>query len=102
MKIIEFRELCDREWCSSLHGYGDVVELHLTFTSYVDLMQDVMAELVMFGKAPEPAKRIAGSAVITTLVNPITRSEVTVRSGATMDEAVVNFGSHRELLVISA
>ena len=88
MKLSQFRALCVREW-EQEDSRGDVTVLHLTDDSHAELSRDAIMDGDLPGlqlfieKADLPA--IACGAALSTLSNPITRTQVKVTRGDTWD-----------------
>ncbi len=83
MRLSDFHDLCWREWCRPRRG--DVVSVLLTEASHEELAADVLAP-------PE--------AVVSEVVNPVTRTavKVRVRPGGDRDSArvAVMGGTYRQ------
>ena len=80
MKMDHFSALCDREWV--LKARGDVKALSVTDGSYAELQADAAIgyDPAFLPPAPGPF----------TLINPVTRSVVTITGGADSDTAEVD------------
>jgi hypothetical protein len=79
VKLSQFRKLCQREWMQERRG--DVVALHLTDGSYEELYVDVLVE--------DDSVCVPAVPGALELVNPVTRSVVTILIGADSDTAEV-------------
>lgn len=101
MKLAEFKDLCDREWGEAR---GDVQALRLTNDSLLEFTCDVLLagaedEPFLFPMVPlhssEETADIRAGAVCSKVLNPITRSVVTVSGGSDLDLAEVrrHYGS---------
>lgn len=101
MRLAEFNDLCQREWLLRPQQYGDVIELHLTDSSWLELARDVslandpVQQPLIIKISPGDLPAIRGGAV-TSVVNPVTRSTVRIKGGVERDEALVSFGDWRE------
>ena len=87
MKLAEFNALCDREWAKTDRGgRGDVVLLTLTGPGAAELTADVLgdrsAAFIPLPPhiAPEEAAEFRAGASLGGLVNPVTRTPVTIRT----------------------
>lgn len=85
MKLAEFNALCDREWAKPKRG--DVESLRLTEAGRRELVNDVLVNgvqdnLVLHIERSEIAAIRAGAG-ISQVVNPITRTEVKIRTRKT-------------------
>lgn len=85
MKLSDFNELCRQEWMQE--DRGDVIALNLTDISWMELAADAIAE-----EPPESWAPIHRPAGANELVNPVTRSVVTIENGAASDTAMVSLG----------
>jgi hypothetical protein len=76
---------------------GDVTGLFLTPDSMTELTRDVHASDVHPGASD--LRRHAGYVTqgrrLTELLNPVTRSAITVSCGSSRDEVRISYGSHR-------
>jgi hypothetical protein len=84
VKLAEFKDLCDREWAKTDRGgRGDVVALVLTEASRSELADDVIVNPQQFGHILHiKADDASDLPPISQVVNPITRSVVTIRTRA--------------------
>ena len=85
VKLAEFNALCDREWGEAR---GDVQALRLTNGSLLEFSTDVLL-------AGAEVADIRAGAVCSKVLNPVTRSVVTVSGGSDQDLAEVrrHYGS---------
>jgi hypothetical protein len=88
MKLAEFHALCGREWeKKDRGGRGDVVSICLTEAGREELVRDVLVSaeplsiLLRIDKSGLPA--IAAGAGITSVANPVTRTDVRIRTKKT-------------------
>jgi len=95
MKLAEYKDLCDREWSEAR---GDVQALHLTNGSLLEFSADVLLagaqdQPFLFPVVPlyssEEVTDIRAGAACSKILNPITRSVVTVSGGSDQDLAEV-------------
>ena len=95
MKLAEFKDLCDREWGEAR---GDVQALRLTNDSLLEFTCDVLLagaedEPFLFPMVPlysrEEVADVRAGAVCSKVLNPVTRSVVTVSGGSDQDLAEV-------------
>lgn len=106
MKLDQFNALCDREWAKQDRGgRGDVVLLTLTGPGAAILTADVLgdrsAAFIPLPPhiAPEEAAEFRAGASLGELLNPITRTPVTIRTrkGAKRETARVRVpAGHRQ------
>lgn len=91
MKLAEFKDLCDREWGEAR---GDVQALRLTNDSLLEFTCDVLLagaedQPFLFPMIPlyssEEVAEVRAGAVCSKVLNPITRSVVTISGGSDQD-----------------
>lgn len=91
MKTAQFAALCSREW--GREARGDLVGLALTADSLRELAEDVVTDPLpapMVLRIPEHDLGATASGLsLSHLVNPVTRSDVSVIGGAASDTATV-------------
>jgi hypothetical protein len=101
VKLSQFRALCHREWVQG-DFRGDVVALHLTDESYDELSLEALTagdlpDLELIINEPWVPERSCGAA-LSTLSNPVTRSQVKVTGGSDWDWVEVRRGVPYALL----
>ena len=101
MKLAEYKDLCDREWSEAR---GDVQALRLMNGSLLEFSTDVLLasaqdQAFLFPMIPlyssEEVADVRAGAVCSKVLNPVTRSVVTVSGGSDQDLAEVqrHYGS---------
>lgn len=95
MKQSEFAELCQREWSQPYRG--DVVTLNLTNESLAEWSADIVSAGSLFdcglGGPFESGPKAATVGIrVAKVVNPVTRSTVTVNGDADIDSATAECG----------
>jgi len=96
VKLAEFKALCDREWAKDRHG--DVQALHLTDRSLLEFSTEILLagaedQPFLFPLIPlvgtEDIPGIRAGKVFSKVLNPITRSVVSISGGSDQDLAEV-------------
>jgi hypothetical protein len=92
VKLAEFSAICEREWTRNAPeplGFGDVTCLRLTDASYQELCADVMGSERFLQLARVDPTMLAVK--LRQLVNPVTRSVVTVLPGNDGNTVIVAY-----------